>query len=192
MILAIFLALFPSPTSAERAQIHKAVLGLSSRRFAEREQSAKRLMEFGPKARHQLEPAAKGYYVDAEVMSRAGAIIEKIVEVEVAALWPMPYADAFWYDRTAKSYSLDREPFRVQEALLDMTGRDGRPWGNYRIACESWVRSQVRNGAPVRLLRPMLAELHRRDAVFIGTLNIGKDEANPPVAVDWEAYARGK
>lgn len=184
ILVSILSMFFPQPTPAERKEIHLAVVSLGFAKFAERERAAKRLLEFGLKARPQLAPAANGLYVDAETMHRAGSLIEKIIDREVGSLRPFPFIDSNWYCTTQRRYCLDESPFVVHKAILDQTPGNGQPWGRYRDATESWSRTQIRNGYPPALLRVRLAELHRRDAVWLG----GRGESN--LSVDWEAYLK--
>ena len=184
-IAALFLP--PAPSPADERAIAEQIVRLGNNRFAVREQAAKKLEAFGTVARVPLMRACRAK--DAETANRAAAIFGRIVDAECNGLWPWPFADAAWWDTAARSYSQPRCPVLV--AHLDAVGRDGRPWHHYRLATGAWVRERLAAGVGVRGMRLILAEMHRRDASFIGTTTARADEDDPPQVVDWEEYLAG-
>lgn len=177
----------PAPTTLEADQAAALVAKLGHPRFAVREKASKDLAAMGVSARIALRDAFKS--ADAETANRAHAIDAKIVDGLADSLWPWPFIDAHWYDTEARWYSQPIDMTCID--FLQTAGPDGRPWHHYRIATGAWIKEKLNAGAGVKGLRMLLAEMHRRDAVFIGTQPPRDDEQDPPWAVDWQTYLAG-
>ena len=181
----------PVATADQEKAIAAAIAKLESPRFAVREKAAKDLEELGAIAKPALRSAFS--HKDWEVRGRAETIFARLVEAEASSLWPMPFIDSFWWDPAKRNY-VSCEPFPEQVWFLNKAGRDARPYRNYRLATDAWVRTKLGDGANPRGLRLILAELHRRDEQFIGwscTSWPGDVSAIP--VVNWQEYiAAGK
>ncbi len=67
-------------------------------------------------------------------------------------------------------------PWTVTEPYLAARGRDVWPWTNYRLACRDWLAAELEAGVPPWALAPVVAEMRRRDRVFLaGTMPPPRD-----------------
>jgi hypothetical protein len=112
---------------------------------------------------------------DPEIRHRCDALYDAAVDDALVALGPLPMLDALWYDAAPPhpGYRKDACPeFQAAYAwfnpYLDRVGRDGYPYRNYYLATNLAVRDLIEAGVPPELLRPVLEEMRRRDAVFLG------------------------
>lgn len=187
MLTTLLIALFfPQPSATDRATAERLIANLGDRRYVVRENAARDLTKLGSSAKATLAKASAN--TDPEIGQRCKAIRTAIIQAEVESLCPMPFIDAIWYDTATKSYQPDDTKYRHFRAHLNAIGADGRPWDNYRWATYAWASEQLGKGVSPRALRPILAAMHAKDEVFIGTSPPREDELNPPVIVDWRAY----
>ena len=180
----------PVATPAQSQEIAKHVANLEHPRFAIREQAAKELMAKGTLAKPAIRKAMASD--QSETSGRASQIMDRIVEMEVNSLHPMPFLDALYYDVSERRYRCLTKVYDWCQPYFASTGRDGRPWHKYRLASEVMVRDRLKDGMSVCLLRRVLAAMHYRDEVFIGGNPPRDDESDPPVVVDWQEYLKVK
>ena len=181
----------PAPSAEQSKAIAGCIEALQSQRFAVREKATKELIGFGSIAKPALRKAMQSK--DGETSERAGLALARIIDAEVQSLYPMPFLDALYYDPDQKTYRCSNKVYDWCQRYFETTGRDSRPWHKYRMASEVMVRDQLANGASVRFLRIVLANMHARDEVFIGTqAPAGDDEFDPPTVVDWREYLKRK
>jgi hypothetical protein len=171
----------PPPPPAEAGRLAAFVGNLNHPRYVVREQASKRLVEAGGTAKGVLRSAAASG--DPETAARAKACLEAVVGVELEALRPFPEIDAAWYSVPDHTYSLPRPP-DMSAHLRAVGGGSPFPWDTYFQACENWSREKLTAGTSPRLLRLILAEMHRRDGWFIS--RAGHEE--PPYPVDPDEY----
>lgn len=121
---------------------------------------------------------------DPEVRRAALVLYDDALAGAVASLGPPPMLDALWYDADSAQpgYRKDHSPeFRAAyercNPYLERAGRDGWPYRGYYLATELWLRDELEAGRTAGDLRPLLAEMRRRDAVFLGRC---RGQAVPP------------
>jgi hypothetical protein len=110
---------------------------------------------------------------DPEIRHRCRALYGIALDETVISLGPMPMLDALWFDADSPhpGYRRDlnakfRAAYERFNPYLDRLGRDGYPYRNYYLATEVWVREELEAGTDPEVLRPVLDEMRRRDAVY--------------------------
>ena len=183
MAVTLFWALLVAPPPKEDPAPWVGNLGHA--RFVVREHATRKLIEL--RAVGALRQAT--HSPDPETAKRAEAALTAVVDAEVEALRPLPELDAAWRDVERHVYDYGHAPpelYAVLHVSLE-TPCDPAPWAAYYRACEWWVRARLQAGTSPRLLRLILADLHRKDADFLRSAgDVGK-----ALVVDPEAYLAG-
>jgi hypothetical protein len=161
--LLLALAGGPDPSAVARWE---ARLGDDDLRTRGRAQAD--LVAFGQAARPVVRCLQKSR--DPEVRRRAKEVHAALRRQALRSLWPFPCLDAAWYDTNRRLY---RESGFVYEKLspylrrMDMKMYLG--WDGYREATRIWVGDLYDAGVPLWAIKMCLAEMRRRDAVWIKT-----------------------
>lgn len=182
MAVTLFWALLLAPPPPEDPAPWVGNLGHA--RYAVREHASRKLVAL--RAVGALRQATRS--PDPETAKRAEAALTAVVDAEVERLRPLPELDAAWRDCDRHVYDYGHAPpamYAVLRASLDAPC-DAAPWAAYYRACEWWVRARLGEGMSPALLRLILADLHRRDADFLGRAG----DVGRALVVDAAAYAR--
>jgi len=186
MLAVLALLVTPAPDCRQLGEWVADIGRLGHVRFSVRELATARLSRADWSATPLLRDAARS--PDPETAQRAAAALGMIVERELTALRPLPEIDAAWRIPSRHCYDERLAP-KPMAACLTSALSDGVPpdrhFAAYYRACERWVRGKLTEGASPRLLRLLLADMHRRDADFL-------KGSHDSLIVDAGAYRRGK
>lgn len=170
-MLLLLLALCPVPSPDASAVLR----AMAHDDFATREAASLTAAALPLAALPVLQRAALRHQ-DVEVRHRAEQAAQALVERCLRDFGELPMLDALWYDGERGGYSgcnwwgLGRFCEAHVVHLLNNRRRDGRPWANYRLATGDLVRGCLADGVPPWVIRPVLWEMHRRDAIFLNNL----------------------
>lgn len=166
--LLISLLVNPPPPAEVRAPLRR----LGHRSFAVREKAQAQLRALGRRAEPALRRAARSS-PDLEVRRRAQGLLARLEAEATESFAPWPMIDALWYCEEQRRYAVAGEftpeglRFRLCNQYLVRRGSDGPPWNNYRAATRDLAADWLAAGVPARLLRAVLAEMRRRDQLFL-------------------------
>ena len=113
---------------------------------------------------------------DPEITARLSQVRLVFAQDRLDSFAPFPEIDAAWYDDKIRQYTSNGWPVwgkattrSILEPYLNRIGRDNPPWHNYRLATREWVQDMLDAGVPEWFIRLCLAEMRRRDDVFLNS-----------------------
>lgn len=90
-------------------------------------------------------------------------------------LAPYPCIDALWYDTRFQGYDADLLTYPLAVRYLDARGRDPYPYRQYAYATIDLISDLLDAGVPECVLRVLLAEMRRRDGMFLSKTHPQKE-----------------
>ncbi len=167
--LVLFVLSLFSPGGADDALVRR----LAAEDWSERDRAGAALTRRGWAARAALRRGLA--HDDPEVRHRCEALYAQALSDVIEGFGELPECDALYFDseRTVDgTRAYHRElfwgvPWMVSEPYLQRVGKDSWPWANYRLATRLWLTDWLQAGVPPWVLRPVVAEMHRRDEIFL-------------------------
>ena len=189
--LTVLLA-FPQLPQADRGKIVETIARLSHEKYAVRERA---MADLSKATRAKLLIlAAIATDRDPEVVARSRLVLSSITKREVESLRPLPMIDAMWYCPVQMDYKRPVPADHVQhDRYIDRAGRSySPPWASYYKATELWLRDVLAAGVGVDFMRPLLADMHAKDEIFIRRRWTPENASIMPAIVDWQSYLKAR
>ena len=166
--------------------IHPAALVpvLGSEDFAARVAAYRALERWGDAALRPLR--AREDDADPEVRRAVAELLCACRQRALERIGPFPCVDALWYDTRHKwddgaggvsygTYDSNLPTYEWAGPYLNARGRDGYPFAQYSLATIDLVNDLLDAGVPECVLRAMVAEMRRRDGVYLARNHAGRD-----------------